>query len=97
MNTSIHLHREYIIIYRANKQYKCLWMMITTFSLSPIKQFCGEMVISLPNICSGDQSLALEIFYSLFCTLCGLCSSFSRTTLLENTLHTFDVSLIIVN
>ncbi len=34
--------------------------MITAFSFSPIKQFCGEACISLPNARFGDQSLSFR-------------------------------------
>lgn len=57
---SIRSHHVHIILHHANKLLKCLWMMITAFSFSPIKQFCGETFISLPKTRFGDQSLSFK-------------------------------------
>lgn len=57
---SIRLHHVHIIIHHANKLFKCFGMMITAFSFSPIKHFCGEAFMSLPNTRFGDQSLSFR-------------------------------------
>lgn len=91
MNTSIRLHHEYIIIYliyHANKLFKCMWMMITAFSFSPIKQFCGEMVISLPNVFSGDQSLSFrDISLLVLYAVWPLLKFFKNHTVGKHTSH----------
>lgn len=38
--------------------FKYLRVMITAFSLRPIKQFCREIAISLPKTGFGDQSFS---------------------------------------
>lgn len=69
---SIRLHHVHIITHRANKLLKCLWMMITAFSFSPIKHFCGKHLCLCQTLALEIKVSVLEIFHFLFCTLCGL-------------------------